>query len=139
MAPQAQVIADPNQQIGELLLDLAETYRPSPQYWGYKRASRAIRRHPDFLSELSEREILEIPNVGPGTLKIVKEFLETGISVSIDRAIEKSGKEKEIRPRRMLRARVLSGAMVARIPAYVCDGSLIWASHRGRHDDRRFS
>jgi histidinol phosphatase-like PHP family hydrolase len=109
--------ADLNQEIGTLLLDLAEVYRPSPRYWGYKRASRTIRRYPQFLSELSEREILKIPNIGPGTMRIVHEVLETGRSAAVERAVAESGKADVIEQRRALRRHFLSAAMVEKILA----------------------
>jgi DNA polymerase/3'-5' exonuclease PolX len=71
-------LEDRNQDIATLILDLAEVYRPSPRYWGYKRASRTIRRYPQFLSELTDQQILKIPNIGPATLRIVREFLDVG-------------------------------------------------------------
>ena len=73
--PASAVIDDPNQQIAMLVLDLAEVYRPSQRYWGYQQASRAIRRFPQFLTEMTEAEILKIPGVGPATMRIIREFL----------------------------------------------------------------
>ena len=106
---------DSNQDVATLILDLAEVYRPSPRYWGYKRASRTIRRHPQFLSELTEPEILKIPNIGPGTMRIIREFLDEGESPTVERMIAESGKRKEIDERRALRKNFLSAAMVAKI------------------------
>ena len=60
MAISRPVLEDPNQDVATLILDLAEVYRPSPRFWGYKRASRTIRRYPQFLSELTDQEILKI-------------------------------------------------------------------------------
>jgi len=37
------VVTDPNLEIAALLLDLAEVYKPSPRFWGYKNASRCLR------------------------------------------------------------------------------------------------
>ena len=51
---------DANIDIAALLLDLSEAHRPSPKFWGYKNASRSIRRHPEFLSDLTDKEILAI-------------------------------------------------------------------------------
>jgi histidinol phosphatase-like PHP family hydrolase len=106
---------DPNQDIATLLLDLAEVYRPSPRYWGYKRASRTIRRHPEMLSELSEKEVLKIPNIGPATLRIVREWLETGTSPTVEGLVAASGKAKDIRARDAFRRNFLSAAMVQKI------------------------
>lgn len=101
MAPRASELSDVNQEIGILLLDLAEVHRPSPL--------------PQFLSELTERDILKIPNVGPGTMRIVREFLDTGRSATVEKAVAESGKQNVIDERRALRRNFLSGAMVAKI------------------------
>ncbi len=41
-------MTDANLDIAALLLDLSEVYRPAPKFWGYKNASRSIRRHLSF-------------------------------------------------------------------------------------------
>ena len=106
---------DANLDIAALLLDLSEAYRPSPKFWGYKNASRSIRRHPDFLSDLTDKEILTIPGVGPGSLRIVREFLDTAESPTVDRIVAGSDKAGEIRRRRALRRHFLSAAMVRKV------------------------
>jgi histidinol phosphatase-like PHP family hydrolase len=106
---------DPNQVIAMQVLDLAEVYRPTPRYWGYKQASRAIRRYPRFITELSHAEILKIPGVGPATMRIVREILDEGRSVTVERAIEASGKAREIAQRAPLRQNFLSAAMVQKV------------------------
>ena len=106
---------DSNLEISALLLDLAEVYKPSPRYWGYKNASRSIRRHPDFLSELTDKEILKIPGVGPASLRVVREFLDAGSSPTVARIVAESGKFNEIAARHALRRNFLSAAMVRRV------------------------
>jgi histidinol phosphatase-like PHP family hydrolase len=104
--------ADPNIDIAGLLLDLAEVYRPTSRFWGYKNAARAIRRHPEFLSELSDRQILKIAGVGPASLRVVREFLDTGESPTVQRVVAESGKRAEIANRHTLRKNFLSAAKV---------------------------
>jgi histidinol phosphatase-like PHP family hydrolase len=108
-------MTDPNLDIAALLLDLSEVYRPSAKFWGYKNASRSIRRHPEFLSELTDKDILKIPGVGPASLRVVREFLDTGESPTVDRIVSESGKAKEIDTRRALRRNFLSAAMVRKV------------------------
>ena len=108
-------MTDPNLDIAALLLDLSEVYRPSPKFWGYKNASRSIRRHPEFLSEMTEKDILKIPGVGPASLRVVREFLDAGESATVDRIVGESGKMKEIEARRALRRNFLSAAMVRKV------------------------
>ena len=108
-------MVDVNQDIATLVLDLAEVYRPSPRFWGYKQASRAIRRYPRFLSELTEQEILKIPGVGPATLRVIREYLELGRSPAVERAIADNGKTKDIEQRAPFRKNFLSAAMVQHV------------------------
>jgi len=108
-------MTDPNLEIASLLLDLSEVYRPTSRFWGYKNASRSIRRHPEFLSDLSDREILEIPGVGPASLRVVREYLDGGESGTVARIVGESGNLKEIEARRALRRNFLSAAMVRKV------------------------
>lgn len=108
-------MTDANLEIAALLLDLAEAYRPHPKFWGYKNASRSIRRHPEFLSDLTEKEILKIPGIGPASLRVVREYLDAGESPTVDRVIGDTGKGKEIDARRALRRNFLSAAMVRKV------------------------
>jgi len=110
-------MTDANLDIAALLLDLSEVYRPSPKFWGYKNAARSIRRHPEFLSDLTEKDILKIPGVGPASLRVVREFLEAGESPTVDARVRESGKAKEIEARRALRRNFLSAAMVRKVLA----------------------
>lgn len=106
---------DENIEIAGLLLDLSEVYRPSPRFWGYKNAARSIRRHPQFLSELADKDILKIPGVGPASLRVVREYLDGGASPTVDRIVAGSTKQKEVTVRRGLRRNFLSAAMVRRV------------------------
>jgi len=108
---------DPNLEIAALLLDLSEVYRPSPRFWGYKNAARSIRRHPEFLSDMNDREILKIPGVGPASLRVVREYLDAGESGTVARIMRESGKAREIEARRPLRRNFLSAAMVHKVLA----------------------
>lgn len=106
---------DENQQIANVLYDLAEVHRPSPRYWGYKQAARKVRRIPWRLSDLTEREILTIPTIGPATYRVIREVLTTGGSPGVERAVAASGKERDIEQRRAFRRNFLSQAMVQRV------------------------
>jgi histidinol phosphatase-like PHP family hydrolase len=108
-------MTDANLDIAALLLDLSEVYRPSPKFWGYKNASRSIRRYPEFLSDLTEAEILKIPGVGPASLRVVREFLDGGESPTVARIVAESGKARDIETRRALRRNFLSAAMVKKV------------------------
>jgi putative hydrolase len=114
-APYAVGPADPNQDIATLLLDLSEVYRPAARYWGYKQASRAIRRYPHVVTDLPDREILKIPGVGPATVRIIREFLDEGRSATVERRIAESGKQKEIEQRAPLRRNFISESLVRNV------------------------
>jgi histidinol phosphatase-like PHP family hydrolase len=115
LCPGVPPLTDPNLEIAALLLDVAEIYRPSPRFWGYKNASRAIRRHPEFLADLTEKEILRIPGVGRASLRIVLEFLEAGESGTARQIIAGSGKRAEIAKLHTSRKNFLSAAMVQKV------------------------
>ena len=122
---------DGNLDIAALLLDLSEAYRPAPKFWGYKNASRSIRRHPDFLADLSDKEILKIPGVGPGSLRIVREYLDTGGSPTVERVVGESGKSKEVHARRALRRNFLSAAMVRKVLSQSIRGAVTREEYLG--------
>ena len=111
-------MTDANLDIAALLLDLSEVYRPAPKFWGYKNASRSIRRHPEFLSDLTEKEILKIAGVGPASLRVVREFLDAGESPTVDaHRRARAAKPKRSRRGALLRRNFLSAAMVRKVLA----------------------
>jgi histidinol phosphatase-like PHP family hydrolase len=122
---------DKTQQIANLVYDLAEAHRPSPRYWGYKRAARTIRQLPWPLSDLTEREILTIPAIGPATYRVIREVLTTGRSQGVERAVTESGKGRDIEQRRAFRHNFLSRAMVHRILKESRPGALQVADYLG--------
>jgi histidinol phosphatase-like PHP family hydrolase len=124
-------MTDENLEIAALLLDLSEVYRPSPRFWGYKNAARSIRRHPEFLSTLSDREILQIPGIGPASLRVVREYLAAGASGTVEKIVRESGKQKEIGARRILRRNFLSAAMVEKVLAEPKKGAVARDEYRG--------
>jgi histidinol phosphatase-like PHP family hydrolase len=122
---------DANLDVAALLLDLSEVYRPSPKFWGYKNASRAIRRHPEFLSRLTDKEIVKIPGVGPGSLRIIREYLDTGESSTVERIVSESGRNREVRARRALRRNFLSAAMVRHVLSQSIPGAVTREDYLG--------
>ena len=122
---------DPNIEIAGLLLDVSEVYRPSARFWGYKNAARSIRRHPDFLSELTDKQILKIPDVGPASLRIVREYLDSGESPTVDRIVAGSDKHNEVEMRRGLRRNFLSAAMVRQVLTETKRGAVSLKDYKG--------
>jgi histidinol phosphatase-like PHP family hydrolase len=122
---------DENQQIANLLYDLAEVHRSSPRYWGYKQAARQLRRIPWLLADLTEQETLSIPSIGRATYRVIREVLSTGRSSTVERAISESGKVREVNERRAFRQNFLSQAMVQRILKEPMPGVVEVSDYRG--------
>ncbi len=62
-----------------------------------------------------EGRLPKIPAVGPSSLRVVTETLETGGSPTVERAIDASGRRADIERRRALRDHFLSRAAVLRV------------------------
>ncbi len=108
---------DVNAVIGGVLRDLAFV-QPSPgQMLGYKRAASAILALDQPVTALVEAAsgLPKIAGIGPGSARVILEILETGASVTVERAIEASGKRADIERRRSLRQHFLSRAEVVRV------------------------
>jgi histidinol phosphatase-like PHP family hydrolase len=57
----------------------------------------------------------KIPGIGPGSLRVITEVLDTGASPTVETAVAASAKREDIQRRRFLRAHFLSRAEVVRI------------------------
>jgi putative hydrolase len=109
--------ADINTQVAGALRDLAAVQSSTQSRWGYKRAAASVARLERPLTALvaSDGRLARIPNIGPASLRVIHEVLESGRSDTVERAIEASGKRAEIDRRRQLRTHFLSRAEVVRI------------------------
>jgi putative hydrolase len=110
----AKAPADTNVVVASLLRDLASVQKSVQSKWGYKRAASAILNLDQPLEELRlpDGSLRKIPNVGPSSLRVVMEALETGTSPTVERAIAESGRRAEIETSRTLRAHFLSRSQV---------------------------
>lgn len=108
---------DTNTKAGALLRDLAAVQKSQQSKWGYKRAAQAILDLDEPLESLLQPDgtLRKIPNVGPSSLRVVYEVLQTGHSDIVERAIGESGKTAEIVRSRELRGNFLSSAQVAEV------------------------
>jgi histidinol phosphatase-like PHP family hydrolase len=61
------------------------------------------------------RDLPKIPGVGPSSQRVIREVLESGVSPTVEAAIDRSGKRDEIERRRALRHHFLSRAEVLRV------------------------
>ena len=105
---------DTNILIASLLRDLASVQKSAQSKWGYKRAASAILNLDEPIERLRQPDgtLRKIPNVGPSSLRVVMEALETGESPTVERAIAGAGRGAEVEKSRALRANFLSRAQV---------------------------
>jgi putative hydrolase len=108
---------DVNAVVGGYLRDLAFAQATPPKMFGYKRAAAAIFRLETPLTALRDATgmLPKISGIGPGSLRVIEEILESGGSETVERAIDASGRRDDIERRRTLRHHVLSRAEVRRI------------------------
>src|SRR4051812_27297026 len=105
---------DTNAVVGALLRDLAAVQASTQSKWGYKRAAAAILSLDAPLESLrcGDGTFEKIPNVGPSSLRVVTEVLDTGASETVERAVAASGRAAEVARSRGLRRHFLSRARV---------------------------
>jgi histidinol phosphatase-like PHP family hydrolase len=106
---------DSNARIGALLRDLADVQTSPQSKWGYKRAAAAILALEEPIEDLllPDGTLRKIPNVGPSSLRVIHEFLQTGRSEIVERAVAESTRGTQIARSRELRGNFLSRAQVA--------------------------
>src|SRR5688572_7167193 len=106
---------DTNAKVGALLRDLAAVQKSQQSKWGYKRAASAILALEEPLEDLIQPDgtLRKIPHVGPSSLRVVHEFLQSGRSETVDRAVAESSRSGEVAKSRELRGNFLSRAQVA--------------------------
>ena len=109
---------DVNAVVAGYLRDLAYAQSSEPKMFGYKRAAQAILTLEKPLSDLRREHGSTLPRIsgiGPGSARVIQEVLDTGVSPTVERAIDASGRRADIERRRTLRCRFLSRAEVLRI------------------------
>lgn len=108
---------DVNAVVGALLRDLAFAQTSQQKMFGYKRAASIILALEQPLTALRRPDgtLPKIPGIGPASLRVITEVLETGTSPTVERAVAESARREDIQRRRRLRAHFLSRAEVARI------------------------
>jgi putative hydrolase len=105
---------DLNVVIANLLDDLGEVQESTQSRMGYRRSSHVILLLERHVSELVDPsgELPKIPNVGPKSLRVIREVLASGQSPTVEEAVRASGKLAEIEKRRARRVNFLSRAKV---------------------------
>src|ERR687893_832151 len=117
---------DSNAKVGALLRDLAAVQTSQQSKWGYRRAAQAILDLEEPLESLlpADGTLRKIPNVGPSSLRVIHEFLATGRSDIVERAVGESTKAGEVARSRELRGNFLSSAQVAEVLRFQKDRGL---------------
>ena len=119
---------DLNATVSWLLRDMAAAQSSRQKLFGYKRAASAVFWLEEPLSSLWTAGGLsrKVPGLGPASLRIVGEFLSTGASPTVERAIA-AGDPKmqaDIARRRDLRGHFLSRAAVLEILSSPANGAV---------------
>lgn len=112
-------LTDVNLEVAGVLGDMAAVQTEPHRRRAYAQAAAAIRdlATPIDARVSAARRLPPIPHVGPSSLRIVLEVLDTGGSAIVEQAIDAAGKRDEITRRRGWRAGFLSGAAVAQVLA----------------------
>ncbi|HUE87037.1 MAG TPA: PHP domain-containing protein [Vicinamibacterales bacterium] len=124
---------DINKKVGALLRDLADVQTSQQSKWGYKRAAAAILDLEEPLESLLQPDgtLRKIPHVGPSSLRVIHEFLQSGRSESVERAVTGSPKAATVGRSREWRGNFLSGAQVAEVLGFQKNRGLGVRDYRG--------
>ena len=108
---------DVNARVWGLLQDLASIQTSKQKRFGYKRAASAVFWLDTPLDRLQQRDgsLPRIRGLGPASMRVVHEVLDSGGSQTVERAVEDSGRAIDVSRRRSLREGFLSRAQVLRI------------------------
>ena len=99
----APVAPDLNAEVAGLLHDLALLRGRDSRGWGYRRAALTIMGLDRPVDRYVEANALRrVPNIGPSTERIVREYLETGSSDTVERAVAQSGMAVAVQAARAL-------------------------------------
>jgi putative hydrolase len=126
-------IPDQNLAAAALLYDMAAAQSTERSRFGYKRAARAIARLAVPVADLVAAGTLRnVPFVGPSSERIIREFVTTGSSPTVEAALEKAGARAEVVAKRALREGYLSHALLAQaLEAEAEPGVVSKADYRG--------
>lgn len=124
---------DLNLAAAALLYDMVAMQPSERSAFGYKRAAKAIVNLPESIVDLvAEDRLRDIPFVGPASIRIVRELIESGGSPTVEKALASSAKAPDVVKRRALRANFLSEhAMRQVLAADLPDGIVSREDYRG--------
>jgi putative hydrolase len=129
--PAPTIDDDVNAAIAGLLLDLA-ALQDGPRALAYKRAAHAVLGLAQSLSALRNGPKLpKIPYVGPSSERVILEYLDSGGSPTVDRAIDESAQAEVVAARRSLRRDFISQATAETVLEAPAHGLVTLADYRG--------
>jgi histidinol phosphatase-like PHP family hydrolase len=123
-----------NLAVSGLLHDLAHIYRDEPKRAAYRRAAAVIAGSDRPLPDLVHGGRLEkLPGVGPSIERTILEYLETGVSSTVDRALADASRERQrsVARRRGVRANFLSVARARQVLLDDLPGVIQLEDYRG--------
>lgn len=105
---------DANGTVAALLHDLASIQKEVHSRRGYGRAAETVLGLEEQVDTLLQPDgtLRKIPNIGPKSARVIVEYLTTGRSATVDRAIVESGASSAVEEKRKLRSNFLSRAQV---------------------------
>jgi putative hydrolase len=122
---------DVNAAIAGLLLDLA-ALQEGPRALAYKRAAHAVLGLAQPASALRNGpKLAKIPYVGPSSERVILEYLDSGHSPTVERAIHESGQADAVAARRSLRVDFISQATAETVLEAPAHGLVTLADYRG--------
>lgn len=122
---------DINASIAGLLLDLS-ALQDGPRALAYKRAAHAVLGLAQPVSSLRNGPgLAKIPYVGPSSERVILEYLDTGQSSTVTRAVDESGQPDLVAARRALRGDFISQATAEAVLALPSHGLVTLADYRG--------
>jgi histidinol phosphatase-like PHP family hydrolase len=124
---------DTNAKVGALLRDLADVQSSQQSKWGYRRAAAAILDLEEPLESLLQPDgtLRKIPHVGPSSLRVIHEFLQSGRSEIVEQAVGDSAKAGDVARSREWRGNFLSNAQVAEVLRFQKNRGLGLSDYRG--------
>ena len=123
---------DENLAIAGWLLDLAAVQDGERQRHAYTRAAYAVLGSERPVSvRMQDGELEKIRHVGPSSERVIREVLASGTSATVEAAIERSGKRKDVERRRGLRDGFVSQSIAEWVLGADLDGVVGLDDYRG--------
>jgi histidinol phosphatase-like PHP family hydrolase len=119
-------VEDQNVAAAGFLYDMAFLQASERSQFGYKRAAKAIVALREPIGDLARAgRLREVPFIGPSSVRIIQEFLETGRSTTVEQAAAAAGKRSKLETMRGLRERFLSEHVMRQVLDAPVSGDIV--------------